>query len=157
MKFTNASEIGKEILKFNIFLITEYTYRVCIFVAQKFQEKETKIIVETSIKNANVNKIENTYTNVQKLFIKNSTGEILKLLYKLVEDSKIDNETNAKIVVQARLTQEILLFRETFYTCELFLNSHFKRQLLVKSKSPIHIFVNLGILITLVQEHCKFH
>ena len=60
MKFTNASEIGKEILTFNIFLITEYIYRVCIFVVQNFQEKDTKIIVEISIKNANVNKIENT-------------------------------------------------------------------------------------------------
>ena len=49
MKFTNAFEIGKEILKFNIFLITEYTYRVCIIVVEKFQEKNTKIVVEISI------------------------------------------------------------------------------------------------------------
>ena len=69
----------------------------------------------------------------------------------------MDNETNTEIVVQARLTMEKLLFRETHYTCELFLNSYFKRQLLVKLKSPIHIFVNLGISITLVQEHYKFH
>ena len=69
----------------------------------------------------------------------------------------MDNETNTKIVVQAILTMEELLFRETLYTCELLLNSCFKRELFEKSKSPIHIFVNLGILITLVQEHCKFH
>ena len=69
----------------------------------------------------------------------------------------MDNDTNTKIVVQARLTMEKLLFRETLYTCELLLNSHFKRQLLVMSKSPIHIFVYLRILITLVQEYCKFH
>ena len=69
----------------------------------------------------------------------------------------MDNETNTKIVVQARLTMEKLLFRETLYTCELYLNSSLKRQLLVKSKSGKHIFLNLGISITLVQEHCKFH
>ena len=69
----------------------------------------------------------------------------------------MDNETDTKIVVQARLTMEKLLFRETLYTCELFLNSYFKRQLLVKSKSRINIFVNLVILITLSQEHCKLH
>ena len=67
------------------------------------------------------------------------------------------NETNTKIVVQARLTMEKLFFCGTLYTCELFLNSYFKRQLLVKSKSRIHNFVNLGILITLVQENCKFY
>ena len=62
MKFTNASEIDKEILKFNIFLITEYTYRVWIytFVVQKFQDKDTTITVEVSIKNSKCNKIENT-------------------------------------------------------------------------------------------------
>ena len=43
-------------------IIAEYTYRVWayIFVVQKFQEKDTKIIVEVSIKNSNGNKIENT-------------------------------------------------------------------------------------------------
>ena len=69
----------------------------------------------------------------------------------------MDNETNTRIVVQATSTMEKFLFRETLYACELFLNSYFKRQLLAKSESPIHIFVNLGILITVVQEHCKFH
>ena len=69
----------------------------------------------------------------------------------------MDNETNTKIVVQARLTMEKLPFRETLYICKLFLNSYFKMQLIVKSKSLIHIFVNIGILISLVQEHCKFH
>ena len=57
MKFTNAFEIGKEILKFNIFLTTEYTYRVCIFVVEKFQEKITKIVVEISIKMTKVIKL----------------------------------------------------------------------------------------------------
>ena len=63
MKFTNAFEIGKEILQFNIFLITECTYRVCILVVEKFQEKNTKIVVEI------------TLTIPQKLITKNSTGQ----------------------------------------------------------------------------------
>ena len=75
MKFTNAFEIGKEILQFNIFLITECTYRVCILVVEKFQEKNTKIVVEISIKNAKGNKIENTLIIAQKMVIKNSTGQ----------------------------------------------------------------------------------
>ena len=75
MNFTNAFEIGKEILKFNIFLITEYTYRVCIFVVEKFQEKNIKIVVEISIKNVKGNKIENTFIIAQKLIIKYSTGQ----------------------------------------------------------------------------------
>ena len=74
-----------------------------------------------------------------------------------VKNSRWTMTNKYKIVVQTGVTIEKLLFRETLYTRELFLNSYFKRQLLVKSKSPIHIFVNLGILISLVQEHCKFH
>ena len=52
----------KEILIFDIFLITKYTYRVWIYilVVQKFQEKDAEIIVEVSVKNSKGNEIENT-------------------------------------------------------------------------------------------------
>ena len=74
-----------------------------------------------------------------------------------VKNSRWTMTNKYKIVVQTSLTIEKLLFRQTLCTRELFLNSYFKRQLLVKFKTPIHIFVNLGILISLVQEHRKFH
>lgn len=100
MKFTNPTEIDKkEILKFNSFLITEYTYRACMFAVQKFQ-KILKLL-EKYIKNSKGNKEEDSKIIVQKLFIKNPTGQkqILKLLYKHVKNCKTDNEKNTKIVV----------------------------------------------------------
>ena len=62
IKFTNASEIGKEILKFNIFLISKYTYLlwIYIFFLKILKEKDAKTIVDVSVKNSKVNEIENT-------------------------------------------------------------------------------------------------